>query len=60
MVGCTEVADVVRSKVDDLIVVLLRLVALSVVTTAVGSTVVVISDVEDINDDGGTEVALVL
>ena len=60
MVGCTEDADVVRSKVDDSTVVLLRLVALSVMTTVVGSTVVVISDVEDINDDSGNEVALVL
>ena len=33
---------------------------MSEVTTDVGCTVVVVSDVEDFNVDGGTEVALVL
>ena len=60
MVGCSEVPDVVRSKVDESTVVLFWLVALSEVTTDVGCTVVVISDVEDLKVDGGTEVALVL
>ena len=50
----------VRSKVDDLTVVLPWVVALSEVTTDVGCTVVVISGVEDFTVDGGTEVALVL
>ena len=59
MVGCTEVADV-RSKVDNSTVVLLWVVASSDVTTDVGCTVVVISDVEDFKVDDGTEVALAL
>ena len=60
MVGCNEVADVVRSKVDGLTVKLLWLAALSEVTTDVGCTFVVGSDVEDFKINGGNEVALVL
>ena len=60
MVGCNEVADVVRSHVDDSTVKLLWLVALSEVTIDAGCTFVVGSDVEDFKINGGTEVALVL
>ena len=60
MIGCNEVAGVVKTNVDDSTVVLLWVVALTEVTTDVGFTVVVVSDVEDFKVDGGTEVALVL